>query len=190
MQNQEKSMNASSSTSAPTPPWPKFVNDPMEIFLSDRYKTLKLMPAPEGAVEMPVNPARFWEGCAIRSIMAGAGGYAIGMVMGGFFHTMGPMDYEGLQGKSTLEQIKMSYRGFGEQCARMGRGFARFGLIFASLECFFERKRGTHDLVNAFYAGCATGSALAWQGGPQATAMGCVGTGAFCAAIDSYMKPH
>lgn len=83
---------------------------------------IKCCKVPEGAYDMPVNPARFWEGCAIRSIMAGtqltqastkinniknvlerkaafvfigAGGYLIGMVMGGFFHTMGPMDYEG-----------------------------------------------------------------------------------------------
>ena len=103
-------MNASSSDqpppSTPTPSnqkpaFPRSIYDPMQIFLSNRYQNFALTNVPEGgsAANMPVNPTRFWEGCAVRSTMAGAGGYVIGMVMGGFFHTMGPMDYEAIAGK-------------------------------------------------------------------------------------------
>merc|ERR1712091_800800 len=84
--------------------------------------------------------------------------------MGGFFFTMQPPEID--NSKTTMQQIKHSYKGFGQNCARMGRGFAKFGLIYSAVECFIERSRGSHDVMNAAYAGFATGETAEGLMGP------------------------
>jgi len=135
-----------------------------------------------------VDPSRFTEGCFMRSLFAGVGGTVMGMLFGGFFHTMGPMDIN--HDLSTAEQLKQSYKGFGASCGRMAKGFGKVGLIYSATECFIEQERGTHDMANAVYAGCATGGFLAMQAGPQAAFFGCAGFAAFSAMIETVMGNH
>jgi len=46
----------------------------------------------------------------MRGIMSGVAGYGLGIMLGGFFHSMQPMDTS-FGELSTKEAIKMSYRG-------------------------------------------------------------------------------
>lgn len=59
---------------------------------------------------MLIDPTRLAEGCLARGLMSGFAGYGLGVMLGGFFHSMQPMDtsYGEL---STREAIKLSYRG-------------------------------------------------------------------------------
>lgn len=163
------------------------------IFLSEKYRTGRCGPftPPEGPDpndELWINPHRLFEGCAVRTGFSGVGGTVIGMLMGGFFHTMGPLDIN--EKLSTWQQLKQSYKGFGASCARMGKGFGKVGLVYSATECFIEQERGTHDMANAVYAGCATGGFLAMQAGPQAAFFGCAGFAAFSACIETLMGNH
>lgn len=169
--------------------------DAWAIFLGERYRNLRMQPymLPEGAAQVMddgpwVDPMRIFEGCAVRTGFAGVGGTVIGFLMGGFFHTMGPLDID--EKKSTWQQMKQSYRGFGASCARMGKGFGKVGCVYSATECFIEQERGVHDMANAVYAGCATGGFLAMQAGPQAMFFGCAGFAAFSLAIESVMGHH
>merc|ERR1711904_119104 len=102
-----------------------------------------------------------------------------GLMMGGFMHTMQPINVD--HTLSTAEQIKASYRGFGQSCSRMARGFAKVGVLYSAVECVIERERASHDVPNAVYAGCVTGGLLALQAGPQAMGFGCAGFAIFSA---------
>mmetsp|Transcript_10741 Transcript_10741/g.24699 ORF Transcript_10741/g.24699 Transcript_10741/m.24699 type:complete len:120 (+) Transcript_10741:2-361(+) len=117
--------------------------------------------------------------------MSGVGGSVMGLLMGGFMHTMQPMNVDTSLG--TFDQIKQSYKGFGQACTRMSRNFGKVGCVYAGVECMFERSRGQRDVPNAMYAGCVTGSVLAFQAGPGAMAMGCAGFAAFSAIIETFM---
>jgi hypothetical protein len=50
---------------------------------------------------------------------------------------------------STMEQIRLSYRGLGQSSARMAKGFSKVGIFYSATECFIEQERGCHDINNA-----------------------------------------
>lgn len=112
----------------------------------------------------------------------------MGLLMGGFFHAMQPINVDTSLG--TWDQIRMSYKGFGQSCIRMSRNFGKVGFVYAGIECFMERERGIKDVPNAMYAGCAAGGVLAFQAGPQSMAFGCAGFAAFSAVIECFMVGH
>eukprot|EP00930_Biecheleria_cincta_P075299 TRINITY_DN62463_c0_g1_i1.p1 TRINITY_DN62463_c0_g1~~TRINITY_DN62463_c0_g1_i1.p1 ORF type:complete len:189 (+),score=38.89 TRINITY_DN62463_c0_g1_i1:155-721(+) len=133
-----------------------------------------------------LDPTRLTDSCTARAAFGFVGGGLMGFVMGGFLHTMQPpTDIDTSQ--STLQQIKHSYKGFGQACVRMARNFSKFGFVYAGVECFFERERAVRDVPNAMYAGCVTGGILGFQGGPSGMAMGCAGIAAFSAVIELVM---
>ena len=108
--------------------------------------------------------------------------------MGGFFHTMQPIDTLTDDKISFREQVRRQYKGFGSNCVRMGKGFGKVGLVYSGIECAIERERAQRDIPNAIYAGCLTGAVLAYQGGPQAMCMGCAGFAAFSGLIEGFMN--
>mmetsp|Transcript_3674 Transcript_3674/g.9380 ORF Transcript_3674/g.9380 Transcript_3674/m.9380 type:complete len:178 (-) Transcript_3674:124-657(-) len=157
-------------------------------FMTEKYRLLRYGPAAQPGAEMPppqIDPSRIVDGCTARAALGGVGGGVMGLLMGGFFHTMQPMNVDTTQ--TSWEQIRQSYRGFGQACTRMSRNFAKVGVLYASIECFFERERASRDVPNAMYAGCVTGGVLAFQAGPQAMAFGCAGFAAFSAIIECAM---
>ena len=171
------------------------VSDPIEIVLSESYRHLKYGPraevreSPNFLKRLQTNPEILFESCVLRGAFSGVAGFGLGALMGGFFHTMQPIDTAHLDDKlSTWEQVRRSYRGFGDSCMRSAKGFAKVGLIFSTVECFIERERGTRDIQNAMYGGCVTGAILAYQAGPQAMAFGCAGFAAFSAIIEKVMN--
>jgi mitochondrial import inner membrane translocase subunit TIM22 len=169
--------------------------DPMQIFLTDKYRHLRYGPRYD-----PQEPLSFWtrfqmspdvlfESCLFRGVFSGFAGFGLGMLMGGFFHTMQPIDTIHIDEKmSTWNQVKRSYDGFGASCMRSAKGFAKVGLIYSTVECVIERERGTRDIQNAIYGGCVTGAALAYQAGPQAMAFGCAGFAAFSGIIEKVLN--
>ncbi|CAK9056074.1 unnamed protein product [Durusdinium trenchii] len=159
-------------------------------YLSDKYQMLnyarKMTPE---EIEMMRNTSlgtRVVEGCTMRAALSGVGGAGLGLLMGGFMHAMQPPpDID--TSLSTMEQIRQSYKGFGQACVRMSRNFAKVGVVYAGLECYLERERAARDLPNAILSGCAAGGVLAFQGGPSGMALGCLGFAAFSAVIESVM---
>jgi import inner membrane translocase subunit TIM22 len=163
---------------------PLAVRNYLEIFLRDNYRTLSFGPKPPPKSE-GFSADMIWESCLVRGVFSGVAGGGMGLLMGGFFHTMQPLEID--EKLSTMQQIKRSYKGFGASCKRMSGAFAKFGLVYSTVECFIERERAAHDVTNAILGGCITGAALAWQAGPQAMAIGCGGVAAFSAIIEKVM---
>ncbi|CAE7638394.1 tim22 [Symbiodinium pilosum] len=56
---------------------------------------------------------RVVEGCTLRAAISGVGGAGLGLLMGGFLHTMQPPPNIDTT-LSTMEQIRQSYKGFGQ----------------------------------------------------------------------------
>mmetsp|Transcript_49774 Transcript_49774/g.131978 ORF Transcript_49774/g.131978 Transcript_49774/m.131978 type:complete len:181 (-) Transcript_49774:114-656(-) len=153
-------------------------------YLNDRYRWVAYNNNPPVAPPV-LDAGRLMEGCTARAAMGGIGGGVMGILMGGFFHTMQPMNIDTTL--STWDQIRQSYKGFGEACRRMSRNFAKLGVLYASVDCFLERERAAKDIPNSMYAGCVTGGILAFQSGPQAMALGCGGFALFSGIIESFM---
>ncbi len=172
---------------------PMHVNDPMEVLLTERYRDLRIGPRtelinPMNFYElMQVRPETLFESCIVRSVFSGVAGLGLGALMGGFFHTMQPIDAVANENLTFMQQVRLQYKGFGANCVRMGKGFAKVGLVYSGIECAIERERAQKDIPNALYAGCLTGAVLAYQAGPHAMGMGCVGFAVFSAAIEAYM---
>merc|ERR1712110_386405 len=97
-----------------------------------------------------LEPDRIVDGCTARAALGGVGGGVMGLLMGGFFHAMQPINVDTSLG--TWDQIRMSYKGFGQSCVRMSRNFGKVGFVYAGIECFMERERGIKDVPNAVYA--------------------------------------
>lgn len=171
---------------------PFFVSDPMDILLTDKYKHLRVGPRTELAAPLTffelvqMQPDKLFESCLVRAAFSGVAGFGLGGLMGGFFHTMQPVDT--FDDKLTFrEQIRRQYKGFGANCVRMAKGFGKVGLVYSGIECAVERERAQKDIPNALYAGCLTGAVLAYQAGPQGMAMSCAGFAAFSALIEAVM---
>lgn len=184
-----------SSSELPPPSYSEsvYVDDTMEVLMSDRYRNLRIGPRTElhnplSFYELvQVQPDKLFESCIVRAVFSGVAGLGLGALMGGFFHTMQPID--NLDEKLTFrEQIRRQYKGFGANCVRMAKGFAKVGLVYSGIECAIERERAQRDIPNAIYAGCLTGGLLAYKAGPQGMAMGCAGFAVFSAAIEAIMN--
>merc|ERR1711959_629566 len=60
--------------------------------------------------------------------------------------------------------------------------FQTFGLMggtYTFIACAARKIRGKDDAMNLAIAGCASGIALGWEGGPTSALQSCVGMGAF-----------
>eukprot|EP00386_Alphamonas_edax_P004476 GDKI01014120.1.p1 GENE.GDKI01014120.1~~GDKI01014120.1.p1 ORF type:complete len:204 (-),score=24.66 GDKI01014120.1:23-634(-) len=164
----------------------------LDVFLSERYRKLHFVRQLNKENQPPIDPQAvqkfFQEGCLVRSIMMGVGGYGLGLLFGSFMFTMRPVDID-----TTLpfrEQVKQSYKGMGTEVLASAKNFAKIGMVYSLVECFIERGRGRRDLPNALYAGCITGGALAWRGGPWAMAGGCSMFAAFSLGVEYFMHSN
>jgi import inner membrane translocase subunit TIM22 len=70
------------------------------------------------------------------------------------------------------------------------KGFGAMGALFAGSECVIEKARAKHDIMNAVYAGCAAGGALAAGAGVKAACVGCASFAAFSAFIEKVMATN
>jgi import inner membrane translocase subunit TIM22 len=172
---------------------PFHVDDAMEVLLTDKYRQLRIGSRAELVEPMTfmqlvqIQPDKLFESCTVRALFSGVAGVGLGALMGGFFHTMQPIDSSIDEKLSFREQMRRQYKGFGANCVRMAKGFGKVGLVYSGIECAIERERAQKDVPNALYAGCLTGAVLAYKAGPQGMAMGCAGFAAFSAAIEAIM---
>eukprot|EP01065_Artemidia_motanka_P012719 TRINITY_DN1701_c2_g1_i1.p3 TRINITY_DN1701_c2_g1~~TRINITY_DN1701_c2_g1_i1.p3 ORF type:complete len:143 (+),score=24.92 TRINITY_DN1701_c2_g1_i1:84-512(+) len=112
------------------------------------------------------------DSCAVRAIMAGGGGFVMGMGFSIFSMVLGAgthMDNVGLR-----EFWRRAMQG----AVRMGRGFGMFGFFFAGFELALEKRRGRHDLWNPGLAGGSLGMVQGYRfGGPPFAILGAAGLG-------------
>jgi len=148
-------------------------------------------------IEMPtadtiVSNDYFNDSCIVRFFLAGIGGAVLGAGMGVLFGGMGEMQVpEPNAPKIPISQHMKTYAKNALQSGKSwGKGMATFGAVYSTSECAVEKMRAKHDVYNAGYAGCFTGAALAYKGGPQAIAVGCGSIAAFSMAIDKFMGQH
>lgn len=66
----------------------------------------------------------------------------------------------------------------------MAKGFGVAGFFFTLYECNLQKWRGEHDFLNVIGSGCLAGATMSFAGGPTASAVGCLGFGAFSAIMD------
>lgn len=114
------------------------------------------------AAEMP---------CAINALTSGLSGGVLGFAFGFVPKVVG-------------------HRGSGRWKASVGSGwesaktFAIMGGLYTFASCFSKRLRQKEDAINGGVAGCATGLALGWNGGPVAAVQSCLGFGLFSLVLD------
>ncbi|KEP67510.1 UNVERIFIED_CONTAM: mitochondrial inner membrane translocase subunit TIM17, putative [Hammondia hammondi] len=178
----------------PFSPSERPVEKPMDIFLGDRYRTLNLTPDAttltdeqkqiQQQILLQNKVERFFtEGCLARAAVMGAGGAVLGVLFGAFFFTMKPVDVD--TSLPFREQMRQQYRNFLPDVGRSAKSFAKLGFLYSLVECFIQRERAVHDVNNAIYAGCFTGAALSYKGGPWSAAAGCAGFAAFSGIMET-----
>eukprot|EP00920_Eleutheroschizon_duboscqi_P033997 GHVT01081597.1.p1 GENE.GHVT01081597.1~~GHVT01081597.1.p1 ORF type:complete len:332 (-),score=16.19 GHVT01081597.1:1212-2207(-) len=177
------------------------IRNPMDIFLSKRFTDMNVFRNPTNDLVLdnaaaegsglswhlptvdPVRVQRFLtEGCLVRSGVMGCGGGVLGLLFGAFFFTMRPVDVD--TAAPFLKQVREQYRNFIPEVTRTAKSFAKLGAVYTLAECFVERERASHDIMNAIYAGCVTGAFLAAKNGPASMAAGCAGFAAFSAVME------
>mmetsp|Transcript_35501 Transcript_35501/g.78761 ORF Transcript_35501/g.78761 Transcript_35501/m.78761 type:complete len:204 (+) Transcript_35501:57-668(+) len=65
-----------------------------------------------------------------------------------------------------------------------GKSFAIVSGSYTFIQCICQRIRQKDDGINRGFAGCATGLAMGWSGGPASAAQSCVGLGLLSYFVD------
>ncbi|TRM69060.1 Tim17/Tim22/Tim23/Pmp24 family-domain-containing protein [Schizophyllum amplum] len=134
---------------------------------------------------------RVQESCAVKTVLAGAGGLAIGM----FFSMLSTsFAYDDPVLRAQHESLGRNQRAgaimkdMAKSAWTSGKGFAKVGALYAGIECVIESYRAKNDLTNSVAAGFVAGGVLARNSGPKAAFMGGVAFAGFSAAIDMYLR--
>mmetsp|Transcript_21091 Transcript_21091/g.54072 ORF Transcript_21091/g.54072 Transcript_21091/m.54072 type:complete len:190 (-) Transcript_21091:1957-2526(-) len=139
----------------------------------------------------------FMNNCATRSVMSTVLGGGMGVVFGLFMGSMresmdpnaGMVAADMATKKIPLRQVLMdTFKQMGRSSASYAKTFAYMGALYAGSECAVEQIRAKRDHKNTLYAGCFTGGAMAYGGGPQAMCLGCATFAAFSVMIDRFME--
>ncbi|CAL5220624.1 g2667 [Coccomyxa viridis] len=110
--------------------------------------------------------------CIINGAMAGLSGGALGYVFG-------------FGGKLIRHRGSGRWKACRIEGWTSAKSFAMFGGVYAFASCITQRIRQKQDAINGGIAGCATGLALGWSGGPQAALQNMVMLGLFSYVVDS-----
>jgi len=132
------------------------------------------------------------ESCAVKTAMAGGGGFAIGaffsLMSSSFAYEDPLMRAQTQAGMSTTQKAADVFREMGRGMWRSGKGFGKVGALFAGIECVIEGYRAKNDMVNPIAAGFVAGGVLARNSGPKAALGGGLAFAAFSAAIDLFIR--
>eukprot|EP00743_Colponemidia_sp_Colp-15_P007235 GILK01007812.1.p1 GENE.GILK01007812.1~~GILK01007812.1.p1 ORF type:complete len:211 (-),score=16.04 GILK01007812.1:148-753(-) len=173
-------------TTTLTPEQIKSAPDPLPWFVGmNAIRTLKL----SGGVLPPapaVNPMWVTETCVFKSALAAVLGGGLGIMLGLF---MGSLDSMNTNPESSdwKKEVKEGYKAMGRRALSNAKSFAMVGSVYSAVECSISSARGRQDFLNTASAGCITGAAFGYSGGPQGMALGCAGFVAFSTAIEYYM---
>mmetsp|Transcript_45520 Transcript_45520/g.144804 ORF Transcript_45520/g.144804 Transcript_45520/m.144804 type:complete len:190 (-) Transcript_45520:60-629(-) len=115
--------------------------------------------------------------CLINGMVAGVSGGVLGGVIG--------------LGSSVLRNRG---RGMMKRALKEAAGSAKtFGVLggwYSTCQCFAKKMRGgKDDAINSAIAGCASGIAIAYKGGPAQAAQSCAGLGLISYIIDATSPP-
>mmetsp|Transcript_33731 Transcript_33731/g.60278 ORF Transcript_33731/g.60278 Transcript_33731/m.60278 type:complete len:193 (-) Transcript_33731:76-654(-) len=155
------------------------------------YKRVEI-PTPE-----QITGEDFMNNCMTRSVMStvlgGGMGVVFGLFMGGMRESMDPnagmVAADMATKKIPLRQVLAdTFKQMGRSSVSYAKTFAYMGALYAGSECAVEQIRAKRDYKNTLYAGCFTGGALAYGGGPQAMCLGCATFAAFSVMIDRFME--
>lgn len=133
------------------------------------------------------------ESCAVKSIMDGGAGFALGGMFGLFMSSMAydtPLTPQGaaIADLPVREQIRRGLRDMGSRSYSSAKNFGKIGALFSICECTIEGFRAKNDLYNSAAAGGLAGAILARNAGPQAVLLGAGGFALFSTGIDYYMR--
>eukprot|EP01118_Nematostelium_gracile_P000117 TRINITY_DN10108_c0_g1_i1.p1 TRINITY_DN10108_c0_g1~~TRINITY_DN10108_c0_g1_i1.p1 ORF type:complete len:198 (-),score=43.13 TRINITY_DN10108_c0_g1_i1:26-580(-) len=155
----------------------------------DEQPSTSILPRPSAtATENPFDSSIIQDSCLVRGIFTSVAGAGLGTVFA-FVFTPSNTAPEHLE-KPFRAQLLQGYRTSARSSIGMAKNFGIFGGAFAVTECTLEGIRAKSDIYNGVMAGCVTGGALAWRGGPTSIAFGCVGVAAFSGAIDYFLGRH
>lgn len=131
------------------------------------------------------------ESCLAKTVIAGAGGFAIGAffsLMSASFAYEDPLLRAQAQALNTRQKASEIFKEMGRGMWRSGKGFGKVGALFAGIECVIESYRAKNDMVNPVAAGFVAGGVLARSGGPKAVVGGGLAFAAFSAVIDLFLR--
>ncbi|CAL8464408.1 g3943 [Coccomyxa elongata] len=132
---------------------------------SDEQASISGLYEQESASQLP---------CILNGAMAGFSGGALGYVFG-------------FGGKLIRHRGKGRFKACKMEGWNSAKSFAIFGGVYAFASCIAQRLRQKQDAINGGIAGCATGLALGWSGGPAAALQNAVMLGLFSYVVD-YMQ--
>ncbi|CCL99247.1 uncharacterized protein FIBRA_01262 [Fibroporia radiculosa] len=131
------------------------------------------------------------ESCVAKTVIAGAGGLAIGAffsLMSTSFAYEDPLLRQQHGALSRTQKASEVFKEMGRGMWRSGKGFGKVGALFAGIECVIESYRAKNDMVNPIAAGFVAGGVLARNAGPKAAFGGGLAFAAFSAAIDLFLR--
>jgi len=77
-----------------------------------------------------------------------------------------------------------------KEAAGSAKTFGVLGGWYSTCQCFAKKMRGgKDDAINSAIAGCASGIAIAYKGGPAQAAQSCAGLGLISYIIDATSPP-
>jgi len=158
--------------------------------------------------------AQIGESCALKTSIAGVGGYVMGAVFGLFMASMetNPMPIStpkptqlgtvnvqavpaniGMPKTMQAQQmeiptVKDALKYNWKRMKSSGKSFGVLGLMFCATECGIESYTGYHGVENAVGSGAFVGGILGLRAGVQPAVFGAVGFAAFSYVIDIYMR--
>merc|ERR1739848_634546 len=105
--------------------------------------------------------------CLLNGVAASLGSGILGWVIG-FGSGIVRLKVEGSRFRTSLQKAKASSKTFGIM-----------GGMYTFTACASRKIRGIDDAITLAIAGCASGIALGWEGGPVSALQSCAGMGAF-----------
>eukprot|EP01025_Chloroclados_australasicus_P065562 TRINITY_DN8933_c1_g1_i2.p2 TRINITY_DN8933_c1_g1~~TRINITY_DN8933_c1_g1_i2.p2 ORF type:complete len:208 (-),score=18.43 TRINITY_DN8933_c1_g1_i2:467-1090(-) len=124
--------------------------------------------------------------CIVKGIGGVVGGGICGVMFGLLFGTMDmetTHDPDKKMGQVLREMAKATWI----RCGQYARSMAVFGAVYFPLECYVEKFRAKHDLLNPTIGGCLAGAYFGYGGGLTGMCAGCAFVGGMSAAIDHFL---
>ena len=128
--------------------------------------------------------AAVWDSCIVNVLIAGIGGYVLGLGFGFIFSAMEQAEVD--TKLSFRAQFAQVYKGTWTRMQSQAKGFSTFGALYMAFDCPLEKHRGKRDIWNAWIAGGMTGGVMAVIGnaGVKGSLFGGLSCAAFCAGIE------
>ena len=131
------------------------------------------------AAAMSMNEGR--DPCPFRIFDDAGGAFAVGVVGGGFWHTI-----KGYRNAPTGMKMRGMVKGVQMHAPRLGGQFAMWGMWFSAFDCTLAAVRHKEDPWNAIGAGGLTGATLAARGGLKQMGRSAVFGAAILALIEGF----